>query len=341
MKNTTYWIAVSNKTGHINQCHALFESLNIDPEKVVIIPSYSRSNHWLKKVFKKVQAIFTCAFLLFSIPKGPLFLVTSARDSEYAAWIVKKWKGRDAFVVHLGRPVNFPGSMDVAVINRAALPKWRSRKEKLNRPIDLEEVHICGVLARRFPASEIYNNENEPISKRKHSIAVFIGGENKYFSLSGDHFITSMRKIAELATSGENNIEIVLSRRTTALTEANIREAVDTSPIEISGKNQSDRYRALLDSADCFIVTPDSVTMLCEVCALGRPVYILDLEQFSGAGSDGAAFVEDLQQRGVARRFNGEIETNLPWERLDEAARIAPVIAAHIREWREAGNGSG
>ena len=77
--------------------------------------------------------------------------------------------------------------------------------------------------------------------------------------------------------------------------------------------------------------------MLCEVCALGRPVYILDLEQFSGTGSAGVAFVEDLQQRGVACRFNGEIETFSPRERLDEAARIAPVIAARIREWSGAG----
>jgi len=60
-----------------------------------------------------------------------------------------------------------------------------------------------------------------------------------------------------------------------------------------------------------------------------------------GSDGEGGRLIEAMVERDVVCRFKGDIESFSPRERLDEAARIAPLIADRIREWSGAGVGSG
>lgn len=112
-----------------------------------------------------------------------------------------------------------------------------------------------------------------------------------------------------------------------------VRQALAGTPAAVHGREASDSYRALMARAGAFVVTPDSVTMLSEVCLTGRPVYALDLEALPDPDREGERLVEAMVGRGVVRRFAGAVEAFEPPERLDEAVRVAPGIAARVRAW--------
>ncbi len=329
------WVAVTDKIGHVNQCIALTDALGVAPTRMKRIAGFNLRDRAGAKILRRLQGFAQSLLLLRGIPASPLVLVISGRSSEYAAKLLRWRLGKRLFVISVGPPINFPEVVDMAIINQASLPKWRRRRAKFGRAISLEEVPICGAMARRFERPSL------PRGDDRRRLAVFVGGENKHFALVGEAFTSAMARIRDLACSGAAEVEIVLSRRTASRTEEIIRETFSDTPATVHGREESDRYRTLLGTADVFLVTPDSVTMLSEVCLTGKPVFALDLETLPGSDGEGERLVEAMVERDVVCRFDGEIENFSPRERLDEAARIAPGVAAHIREWSGAGNGSG
>ncbi len=321
------WVAVTDKIGHVNQCIALTDALGVAPARMQRIPGFNLRDRAGAKILRRLQGFAQSLLLLRGLPPGPLVLVISGRSSGYAAKLLRWRLGKRLFVLSVGPPVNFPEVVDMAIMNQASLPKWRRRRAKFGRAISLEEVPICGAMARRFERPSL------PRTHDGRRLAVFVGGENKHFALAGERFASAIAPIRDIARSGAAKVEIVLSRRTAPRTEKIIRETFADTPATVHGREESSRYRDLLRSADVFVVTPDSVTMLSEVCLTGKPVFALDLETLPGSDGEGGRLIEAMVERDVVCRFDGEIETFSPRERLDEAARVAPIVAARIREW--------
>ncbi len=87
-----------------------------------------------------------------------------------------------------------------------------------------------------------------------------------------------------------------------------------------SGENPYIGYLAL---ADAIVVTCDSVNMISEACATGKPVYIAEL---AGAGSSKFLnFQSMLSEAGMARPFTGRLE-NWQYEPLNETERVAAEV---------------
>jgi hypothetical protein len=291
----------------------------------------SRGTRYLRRFKGMAQSL---AFMR-GLPAGQLVLVISGRSSEYAAKLLRWRLGKRLFVISVGPPTNFPEVVDMAIMNQASLPKWRRRRAKFGAAVSLEEFPICGAMARRFEGPSL------PRTHDRRRLAVFVGGENKHFALAGERFTSAIAPIRDIARSGAAEVEIVLSRRTSSRTEKIIRKTFADTPVTVHGREDSDRYRALLGTADVFVVTPDSVTMLSEVCLTGKSVFALDLETLPGSDGEGERLVEAMVERDVVCQFKGDIESFSPRERLDEAARVAPLVADRIREWCAAGVRSG
>jgi mitochondrial fission protein ELM1 len=322
------WIATTDKIGHVNQCIALTDALGVTPDRFERIHGFNLRHGLLTRIRRRILGWLQSALMVRAAHRGPLVLVISGRSSELSARILRRRLGRRLFVISVGAPINRPQDVDLAVMSEAILPKWQRRRARCGDAVKLEEVLICGALARRF---------DDPAAARDREgdlLAVLIGGENKNFSLSGPKFREAMERIARIARDGSWRVEAVLSRRTSPETEQIVRETLSGAACVIHGREASDDYRELLGRGDCFLVTPDSVTMLSEVCLSGKPVYALDLDVFPDSDGNGERLVEAMESRGVVRRFVGEVEVFTPSERLDEAARIAPILAARIEEWR-------
>ena len=93
-------------------------------------------------------------------------------------------------------------------------------------------------------------------------------------------------------------------------------------------------YFAYLALADAFLVTADSVSMISEAAATGKPVHILDL---AGGDAKFARFHAAMRQAGITRPFAGRIEY---WSYAlpDDTARAGAALRALCRrEWRRRG----
>ena len=78
----------------------------------------------------------------------------------------------------------------------------------------------------------------------------------------------------------------------------------------------------MLGLADAVIVTADSVNMVSEAAATGKPVHVVTLE---GGSAKFARFHRAMEEAGITRPFRGAIES-WGYRPPDEAARAAAVI---------------
>ena len=320
------WIAVTDKIGHVNQCIALTDALGRAPDRIERITGFNLRHGPLVKILRRVSGLAQTMRLVTGTPLPErLVLVVSGRSSELAAVLLRRRMGSRLYAISVGVPVRHARAIDLAIVNEAELAKWHRRRD--TDRAETEEIAIIGALARRFPEANPGDRQGAPLT------AVLIGGENRHFALTGDHFRDQLSRIRAIACTEEDGIEIALSRRTSASTEILVREAFSGAPVRVHGRDQSRAYRSLLDRADRFVVTPDSVTMLSEVCLTGKPVYVLDLEDLPASDGAGRRLVDAMIARGVVKGFDGEIGAFEPSERMDEASRIAPLVRERINRW--------
>ncbi|MBT5646243.1 MAG: hypothetical protein HOJ41_00140, partial [Rhodospirillaceae bacterium] len=85
-------------------------------------------------------------------------------------------------------------------------------------------------------------------------------------------------------------------------------------------------YFGLLGLADAIVVTADSVSMVSEACATGKPVHVIELD---GGSAKFARFHEALRRAGITRPFNGTLES-WTYDAPDDTARVAAEIVHRI-----------
>ena len=86
-----------------------------------------------------------------------------------------------------------------------------------------------------------------------------------------------------------------------------------------AGENPYFGYLAL---ADAIVVTGDSVAMVSEACATGKPVHVYGLP---GGSAKFERFHQDMRDAGCTRPFHGVIE-KWTYQPPDETARVAAEI---------------
>ncbi|MGE0409316.1 MAG: mitochondrial fission ELM1 family protein [Amphiplicatus sp.] len=168
-------------------------------------------------------------------------------------------------------------------------------------------------------------------------VAVLLGGDNRAYAPSEKWRADFSGKLRALADSGAG-LMITPSRRTDAETIAAIKKALagkphflwDGSPVG----GLDNPYFGLLGLADHVIVTGDSVNMMTEAAATGKPVHIASVSVKRGADRRKfEAFHAALREKGVARAFTGALDS-WTYAPLDETARAAEEIVRRFRAAR-------
>jgi len=156
-------------------------------------------------------------------------------------------------------------------------------------------------------------------------IAVLIGGKSKSHSFAEDDARRLGAHLKGLAGRGFA-LMVTTSRRTGEAQTRIIKEALAGTQAYVWDGAGDNPYFGLLALADVMLVTSDSTNMAIEAAGTGKPVYIVDLP---GGDSKFARLHADLERRGIARKFTGEIE-QWTYEPLNETARIATLICKRI-----------
>jgi uncharacterized protein len=135
-------------------------------------------------------------------------------------------------------------------------------------------------------------------------VAVLIGGDNRVYRLTGSRFAAFVDQLAALARAGFG-LAVTPSRRTGPAAERLLRERLSGLPVSIWDGTGANPYFGLLGLADAVLVTADSVSMVSEAAATGKPVHVVDLD---GGSAKFTRFHAAMRAAGITRPFAGAIE---------------------------------
>lgn len=273
-----------DKTGHVNQCVAFCEDAGWTFDEIVRIPAPARmTGSWDRLLLKIRKISATRAARPRGRETGRLRIVSSGRAAEPVVAAYRALYHDDLFALFSGRPLWPQPIFDLALAPRHGLLDGET-VEATTFPAARAVVFRRGVLTRRI----------EPSAPRS-GLAALIGGLNKAFVVDADRIAGQLA--AMMARRQGAPLVIVFSRRTPADVEARLRNDFDGAGARFVDRADRAGFEEAVAAADEFVVTPDSLTMVCEMCETGRPVHVFDLEAFD-RGASTYRLVADLLESG-------------------------------------------
>jgi len=301
-------VVTDGKSGMESQCLGLAEALGLEPTVFRIAlrePWRSLSPH--------LRIALANAFVgePFS-PPWPELLIATGRQSVPASLYIRRRSPRTKRV-QIQNPAIHPRSFDL-VIAPVHDDLWGANV-----------IQTIGALHRATP--ERLSASAETLASRigelpRPRIAVLIGGANGVYSFGAEDARALATEIATQVSHLGGSILVTPSRRTGEENIAVLRGALDRMPGYFWDGTGDNPYFGILGSADVILVTSDSVNMVSEACASGRPVYIYGLP---GGSRKFTRFHEALYLRGYARPYRGSLEP-LPNNRLYELTRVGRAV---------------
>jgi mitochondrial fission protein ELM1 len=167
-------------------------------------------------------------------------------------------------------------------------------------------------------------------------VAVLIGGPSKDVAFGAADVAGLCDNLARLAASGAG-LMVTPSRRTPAGLMRSVAAALEGSRHWMWNGQGDNPYLEMLALADAVVVTADSVNMMGEAAATGRPIHVHEPADLSPKVR---RFVASLKAHGAVAKFEGRLET-LTYEPLDSTPLIAREILARFHRLSRGGPGGG
>lgn len=153
-------------------------------------------------------------------------------------------------------------------------------------------------------------------------VAVLIGGSNRSYRLGLEELGAIADAVAGIVRRRGGSALVTPSRRTGPAGLALLRQRLAALPGEVWDGTGDNPYYAYLAAADALLVTADSVSMVSEAAATGKPVHVLALP---GGDAKFARFHEAMRRSGATRPFAGDIES-WSYAPLDDNVRAGAAV---------------
>ena len=157
-------------------------------------------------------------------------------------------------------------------------------------------------------------------------VAVLIGGNSANYRLDTQTMRSICHDLVALTRETGCGLMITASRRTGAANEQMLRERMRDVAAVVWDGTGANPYYGYLGLADFILVTCDSVAMVSEACATGKPVYVIALP---GRGGKHDAFHAGLRADGFTRAFAGKLES-WTYQPLDDTGLVAAEIKRRL-----------
>jgi mitochondrial fission protein ELM1 len=245
-------------------------------------------------------------------PTWPDAVIGCGRNTVRPALAIKRASGGRTIAAHIQDPRFGRERFDLMIV---------PRHDRLRGPrvlVTEGAVHrvtpaLLAAERRRFPALA---NLKRPI------VGVLIGGANGAYRLDREALAVIADRIAAAIKRRGGSVLATPSRRTGPDGVALLRERFAGVPGQVWDGGGDNPYYAYLAVADALIVTADSVSMISEAAATGKPVHVVDLP---GGDAKFARFHAAMREAGITRRFAGEIE-GWAYRPPDDTARAAAAL---------------
>lgn len=292
---------------------------------------------------RAIEAGFRRAYTL--VPSHPRFATLKALNADVAGEFVAPWPdvlitcGRKSALLALAIKIASDGRTTIIHVQD---PKAPARHWDLLVVPEHDRVRGPNVLLSRGALHRVTRQKLEVAAAAlapqlaripAPRLALLMGGNNRYFTLDEAWMAGFVRQLRQLVQDTGAGVMATISRRTGIAETAMLRGGLASLPGTMLWDGEGPNpYFGFLGMADAIMVTCDSVSMISEACATGKPVYVLRLP---GKSRRFDAFFESLRLRGLIRWFDGRL---VFWEndRLDDMDHIAQQVRNRLG-WAPAG----
>ena len=249
-------------------------------------------------------------------PPWPDLVVACGRNAAMPALAIKQASGGNTLVAQIQNPGVGQNEFDLFVVPEHDHIPAAQVIVTMGAVHRVTQARLAAERGR-FPA----------LAAMPHPIlSVLIGGRNKAYSLSRRRLGEIAESIAVILHRTGGSALVTPSRRTGEGGLSLLRDRLRGLSASIWDGTGENPYFAYLALADAFLVTADSVSMISEAAATGKPVHILSLD---GGNSKFARFHAAMQAAGITRPFAGSIES-WSYPIPDDTARAGAALRALV-----------
>jgi uncharacterized protein len=260
-------------------------------------------------------------------PPWPGIVLASGRRTVAYVREIKREAGSRTLTVFLKDPRTGTQAADVI---------WVPQHDKLRGPnvaVTLTSPHR---ISRERLVQALLQRPSW-LAPDKINIGIILGGDSQHHRFTPQDIARFVDDLTALTQAGVNLV-VTPSRRTPMALASAIRDlCVRSGGLFWDGSGENP-YLAILAHADHLVVTADSVNMLGEAAATGKPIHLFTP---SGGHTKISSFVSGLEQHGAVRPLSGTLET-WSYDPLDAtpiiAIGVAKAYAAMRRQLLESPN---
>jgi mitochondrial fission protein ELM1 len=203
-------------------------------------------------------------------PWPDLVLTVGRRPAMVSLWVRQQSGGRTR-VVMMGKPSGM--MLEFELVIASAENQMPPMHNFLPIALPLMRISAEDVAADAEQFRERFASLPRPL------VAFLVGGETNPFIMNRAVARNLVKEARRIVDELGGTPYITTSRRTTPEVVQVLREELPAEAVlfEWSADARANPYRALLGSADDFIVTGDSISMMVEVIQLGKPLAIFPL----------------------------------------------------------------
>lgn len=316
----TTWIVTDGRAGMVNQCRGLAAVLGVTAaEKTIDLAAPWK---WLPPNVTPARLSVLSAAGDRLAPPWPELLIASGRKSVAPALAVRRASGGQTFCVQVQNPAAALDKFDLIVTpqhDRLSGGNVIATLGSLNAitPAVLDEARV------RF--ADAVAGLPRPL------IAVLLGGNNAVYRMDEAVGTRLGDDLAALVDDKGYGLVITASRRTPdealAAIKARLADALANSRAVLWDGTGENPYFGYLAHADAIVVTGDSVNMISEAAATGKPVHVIELP---GGSDKFRRFHASMRDAGITRPFTGAIE-QWSYPVPDDTARAATEIRRRMK----------
>lgn len=313
------WVLSNGRAGTVNQCLGLAEAIGLP----ITIKEVRPRAPW--RWLPPNMCLSALSSLKLSSdplhPPWPDLVIACGRSTEALAVAIRRAAQKSEhkiFTIYLQRPSHSTSQFDLL-----APPQH-------DQVIGDNVIETLGALHRITPERLALAAEKfAPLLDHlpRPLIAVLVGGTGNAYRMNETAARKLGQNLAALAQTRSVGLAVTVSRRTGTKNTSALRTALKDTPAVIWDGQGENPYAGFLALADGIIVTADSISMLSEACAVGKPVYVADMP---GGSSKFERFHQSLRSAGHTRPYTGDFEF-WPATPLAETARVAAFVRDRLK----------
>lgn len=250
-------------------------------------------------------------------PPWPSLVIGCGRSAAWATRQIRRWSGGKTLAVQLLDPRIDPAHWDLVIAPKHDALRGDNVLNPLGSLHPIDDAWLADGRDAFAPFADLPSPR----------LGVLIGGARRgtpFDDDAADAFLAAA-KARHRADGG--SVLVAASRRTPEAQRTRIRDALAGLPgvVWTDRADGANPYPGVLGWADRLVVTPDSVNMLSEACATGRPVHTFVSKPLP---EKLARFHQELRSAGLLHDIDATAPaTQIP---LRETAAIAREVRRHL-----------